>query len=957
MHSVMKKVALGSLMSLSSMSYAAPVWQTIETEHFNVHYTQGHKRWAESAAHELELVRDKVLEQQNRSLEAKADVVVFDPFHGANGFAIPSTDKPLMALFTTPPQSDTVISNSSGWQQLLILHEYIHLVHLSQPNRSTWRQTLRDVWDPYDIALAVMPRWVAEGYATLMESKMTGRGRLFDNYTEALLTEFARQGALLPYSALNNGNDSYLSGSMAYLIGVRYLAWLEKNYGEQTLDAVWTRMQAVESRDFDEAFKGVFGDHPAKLYKRFVAEYTYLSMASAQDLPELDTKLWHDFKFDAKNLRLSPSGAFIAVTERDSKGRTELNIFATKDNEKAEKDFNEKQKALLAADPKDVADNAPETFGRIKKHTLTPSNFSGIRYARWKDENTLYFVASMQKPNNQNAVQGELFQWTLDDNQVTQLTDDAGIRRFAIDKNSNAIVAEKVRFGYSHLVNLELNNGSETILSSNQLGDTYDYPEISDNGNKLAYLRTGLNQNWQLYVRDMQTQNSFQVPTPKGYQFLTQPSWSKDSNTLFYVAGVNGAINLYAYNFSTQQLLQLSQGQHVVSFPQQLNDSEMLYLGVSSEGPDAYTLDMKNTARLVTEWSDTKQAPKLSNAAVQLDDAQIYQQPLQSKPYDKWDHSASMTLGSQYYSASTEVLHLGIKGSDFLEQVSWHVGLSKSLGDSTLVGGFADVKMQQGNTEWQAKAFSFELDTAAQSRGAEIATIAPQTLQQTGLSAQVSHSYRQNMLSLTGHAAVHASEIDTGLGNRDERWLRLGLEQSWQYDKQAFAIGQQIKAQWLDGKSGETDWQGYNLAATIFAKAFHMPLYIQAEQAKREDSLLNLGGFKSSLIDQNVMANTIYKPDLPFFAGVAERYQGYGGGVAWSEGAPWLYYQQHQLDNQVFGQSYGVKWTTWFNGRDWSAKFAPAGISDLRIDIGLSRVESERFENENRAWLGLWFDL
>ena len=72
---------------------------------------------------------------------------------------------------------------------------------------------------------------------------------LFDNYTEALLTEFARQGALLPYSALNNGNDSYLSGSMAYLIGVRYLAWLEKNYGEQTLDAVWTRMQAVESRD------------------------------------------------------------------------------------------------------------------------------------------------------------------------------------------------------------------------------------------------------------------------------------------------------------------------------------------------------------------------------------------------------------------------------------------------------------------------------------------------------------------------------------------------------------------------------------------------------------------------------------------------------------------------------------------------------------------------------------
>ena len=134
-------------------------------------------------------------------------------------------------------------------------------------------------------------------------------------------------------------------------------------------------------------------------------------------------------------------------------------------------------------------------------------------------------------------------------------------------------------------------------------------------------------------------------------------------------------------------------------------------------------------------------------------------------------------------------------------------------------------------------------------------------------------------------------------------------------------------------------------------------MYVQAEQMKREDALLELGGFQSSLVDNTVMANTIYKPDLPFLADAGERYQGYGGGIAVTEGAPWLYYQQHQLDSAVFGQSYGLKWTTWFNGQDWSAKFAPAGISDMRLDFGISRVESEQYENENRAWMGIWFDL
>ena len=109
----MKKTLIAAALLLTAPSYGND-WQTIHTEHFNVHYSIEHTDFAKSTAVELEIVRTKVLEQQNRALDKTVDVVVFDPLNAANGFALPTSNNPIMALFTTPPQSDTVISNTSG---------------------------------------------------------------------------------------------------------------------------------------------------------------------------------------------------------------------------------------------------------------------------------------------------------------------------------------------------------------------------------------------------------------------------------------------------------------------------------------------------------------------------------------------------------------------------------------------------------------------------------------------------------------------------------------------------------------------------------------------------------------------------------------------------------------------------------------------------------------------------
>ena len=664
----MKKTLLTSAILFAHSVHADTQWQTIHTEHFKVHYQQEDNQWARSAANELEIVRSKVLAQQNRALDEVVDVVVFDPLNSPNGFALPTSNNPMMALFTTPPQSDTVVSNNSGWQQLLVLHEYIHLVHLAQPTRSHWRQELRGVWDLYDISYSNMPRWVSEGYATLLESKMTGRGRLFDNYSEAILTEFAQQGALPSYSQLSNFDGGFMAGSMAYLMGARFLDWLELNYSEQSLDAVWTRMQAVKKRDFDEAFSGVFGEPASKLYRRFIAEYTYTAMAKEQSEKPLSSELWLELALYASNPVLSPNNEQLAIVERDKEGKTQLKIYSTEDNIKALDDFNDQRNELLADDPDDIADNPPTVFKREQKQLLNQINRAGIANPQWVNNEEIYFGAYSTEDKGVNNRVADIFSWHTQTGEITQHTELSGIRRFTISVDGQTLYGERAKNGFSELIKLDLQSGEATPLFAKSLENVYDYPVLSPDNQQLAFLKTSFNQNWQLYIQDLQGGKAQQIPMPKGYQYLSQPSFSQNGESVFFVAGLDSATDIYRYDIKAQQLYKLSQGQEAVSNPLAMQDGSVLYLSIGDGGPDIkrFTADYAKTQ--VSNFATTNDAElKFANQHT-LPAAQVYENPIgKQQSYDIWQQSATFALGEQYHSASALLINLSVKGSDLLK--------------------------------------------------------------------------------------------------------------------------------------------------------------------------------------------------------------------------------------------------------------------------------------------------
>ncbi|WP_440054498.1 TolB family protein [Pseudoalteromonas sp. T1lg65] len=934
----MKRILLMLTLGYSVMTHAEE-WRTIKTDNFRVHYPAELKEWAHSASTELEIVRSKVLEQQARALPTIADVVVYDPANMANGFALPSTDSPLMALFATPPQSDTVISNQDSWQQLLILHEYIHLVHLSQPSRNKWRQKLRDLHDVSDVIMAVMPRWVAEGYATLLESRLTGRGRLHDNYSEAILRYYAQQGALLPYSKLNNGDDSYLSGSMAYILGVRFLAWLEDNYGAQTLDAVWTRAQAVKSRDFEEAFSGVFRDSPATLYKRFVAEYTYKAMQSQyQQPPKLD-KLWMRFDHGARDVQLSPNKKQFLVVESSKDDEISLKVYETSEDEKAKERFLEAQEKLLEADSKDITDTAPEVFPRKHVMSLPESNHRGILHPQWLDEQHVLFVAKTRLGNGQYV--NDLFQWDLETDQVTKLTEKAGLRRFTI-RSDTSVIAEVAKNGVSYLADINLTTGEQQPLFTPSLGTLFDHPVMDPTHSQLAFVAKDLNQAWRLEVYDFASEQVKKLLAPEGSQFLASPTWSDDGSEIYFVAGVKGNLEVYRYQFARQQLSKWQSRQLVVR--QILPQPEgLLYSFVTPQGVRINEATELNWVA-VTARTDPSQVARQPALPAKLPEAEIFPEQYHSAPYDPLQQASTLTLSEQFNSASVHSLSVGLKGQDFLQTLAWQVGADLDVFDGDYAGYYAGLRYKSG--QWQTKLTGnyAEIDLMDQQQSVLLGV-----KETSALELSTEYRWLGDKYSFTPY--LSGVSLDNGVDTYNGGVI--GGKGAWSYDTHASALALSATAErWLG------DMEGYRYGADLHAKLWQVPIWLDVDSRYMQSGGLTLGGVNLSSNEVTRRYDMVTESMLPFSFATGRKYLGYGVATSANSkaGSPKLFYRQHQVDSEVVAQTYGVSIEMRLS-LGWAEQFAPAGLSDLKLDTGLGRVESDLFENENRVWFNVWYEL
>ena len=665
------RLAFASLFVALTLSAQAPheAWRTIATPHFRVHYPLAYEAWATRAAARLESVRAAVVAEVGFAPETVTDVLIGNPIAEPNGITISLLDTPRIVLYAEPPEPETEIGEYSSWIDLLTVHETAHLVHLLRPSRNPFDRALAHLLPLNPIALHA-PRWLLEGYATLIEGRITGSGRPSGAVRAAVLRTWAMNGQLPTYPQLNS-DRRFLGMSMAYLAGSAFLEWLVEKNGPDSLRHLWARMTARQRRGFDAAFAGVYGDTPQRLYGRFTAELSENAMTVARAGGWREGELWQVTTRGSGDPAISPDGTKLAMVLRDEKGEAKLVVYSTGANEdeaKSEKRIAE----MLRRDPQDVAPVRSKPLPRKPLQSFKPPGGGNIENPRWTRDGSA-IVFTNKQPDRDGFLHHDLFRWSS--GRVERVTHLADVKD-ADPIDATHAVAVRGRFGTSQIVTVDLTSGAITERTPPSLDVVYSHPRASADG-RIAWAEHA-NGEWHVAIDGK--------PLPVAGAFA--PEWGPDGALYAAVAG-RGFIDIARIDGNAPSFITRSAAMALSPAPSP--DGSLYFMSLDPGGFAVRRLADTNPAPPQTLAFDRSLVPALPPPPATP--VALRDEPVVSRPYGIGRQEWSATFGGQYtpFGNTTE---FGLRLGDVIGRLD--TLLLGAIGTRNMPRGFAIASVWRG---------------------------------------------------------------------------------------------------------------------------------------------------------------------------------------------------------------------------------------------------------------------
>ncbi len=296
-----------------------------------------------------------------------------------------------------------------------MVHELTHIHHMMRPQNhpNLWEKCL-DL--PIGPVAQKAPRWVTEGYATLIEGRITGSGRPHSAYRAAVLRQWALQGKLPDYGALS-GMGGFRGGSMAYLVGSAYLEWLERQNAQEPdiLKRFWKQLASKKRRDFDPSFRATFGVGARDGYDRWRAEVTHDALALESRAKGLirQGELFARIPGEVTDLAVSPDGTRLLarVLTKSKPGIQVWDLVVKAEEGKATKKADK-------SDPNEVQDRKPEFIAPKVLATLGRRNGALPRHAWWSGKDQIGF--ELRTANTEGVLRPHFFVADLQSHRVRE---------------------------------------------------------------------------------------------------------------------------------------------------------------------------------------------------------------------------------------------------------------------------------------------------------------------------------------------------------------------------------------------------------------------------------------------------------------------------------------------------------------------------------------------------------
>lgn len=566
-----------------SLTRPAQPWETITTAHFRFHYPAAMREWVQPVARRMESYAAAVNAMVGSAPGSPVTVMVEDPSNAANGFAVPLLGEPVIFLWPTPPAPGPTFGAHRGWGEILAIHEYAHIAHLTVPTRSPGERRL---WSLAPVRVGPVarrsPAWVIEGYATLIEGRLTGNGRPHSPGRAAVLRQWALEGQLPKYAELN-ATSPYLGGAMRYLVGSAFLEWLAERKGEESLQHLWRRMSARQARSFGQAFQGVYGAPPDEMYGAFftdVMEKAFEARRALREAGLIEGELVQRLAWGTDEPAVSPDGKRIAIVLRQPREPARVVIWSTDDA--PDTTLVAARRRMLERDPRDVApfDSFPPRKRALA--TLRADRGRSHESPRWFADGERLLV-SRDEPLGDGASRPDLFIWNARSGSTRRLTHGAGIR--AADPAPDGRTAAGVRCanGICDLVRVDVATGNWVTLAPGSPFIVWHRPRFSPDGQRVAasVQRDG---RWDAAVVDA-TSGAVDVIAIGDGASRHSPAWTPDGR-LVVVSERGGIPNLEWLDPSSRSVQTLTRVTGSVAKPEVGRDGRVWFLALHARGND-----------------------------------------------------------------------------------------------------------------------------------------------------------------------------------------------------------------------------------------------------------------------------------------------------------------------------------------------------------------------------------
>ena len=910
----MNKITLALLATLSSTvisSFFSPqvkaedLLQTIETEHARIHFHKDYQAFAQQVASKFEPIYADVSGRVGFEQNDKLDFLIGDDFHQANGYALPLTAGKIVKIFSSSPRSEEALGSYNDWLDLVISHELTHKIHMSAPSRS-WRSALdSNLLDSDIFNFTRYPRWITEGYATVIETEYTEQGRVNSDYIKAMLQQWATEGQLPSYDTLN-GDSSYEGNRMAYNQGSAFLFWLQTNYGQEKLQQLWKRSTAKKYRNFDSAFTGLFLEDPRTLYKKFVVEQT-VSAKQTQLLTNNTGSVWQHNSFKVISSEPSPQQNKLLQLEVDDKGYTTLSTFSLTKNNKAKDEFIEDNAKLIEADKFDVADSMPEVFNREAESVIKPAKKSQWRQARWLDDNHALLLQSQLQDNQELGF--ELVKVELATGKVEKITQSLRLHDFTLTPDKKSVIATSHFAGFNQLIKVSLADGSYQSLDSKRLNQPMDNLTLSPDGETLALMAIHEKQ-WQIHFYQLTSQQWQVVNLPFTGNYTSHLRWQTDglyfsqshSNKTQEVSpGVkdNVAIDVYRLQPDNKSWQQLTQGDKLATNAFTIND-QLIYLSTTSQGQDTFSQDIKENI--------TDQKLPSGNYELLRFDKRVpainLTSDLPTKDYGIGPQTGVMTLTTGYISDDDNGLDIVIRGGDPLGRLRWQTAITS--GDQQEHGAIS-IKSNWHNIEWFGEYIDSKYENDSFKRENQLFNI---DLAKTFMISD-SSQLKVQLGAGTDDIEYFSDSLLTQADDEINHY-RVQGQYSFQNNVGRINYGFSLNAALIDYESSKQEkhtWQrnDYGLGAFISIEDYALKYSYQDSEVDDNTpfyALLTQGGQLTTTTSQVLTSHKV-DPRMPLAWQTGFHFKQHNVGVD-VEGFT-LFYLQHEADDNDSLAAYGVE--------------------------------------------------